>query len=146
MIPRSWRHLLGSERAIYLGNVLELGLAQTLLQIEFLTPARERFIKEQGAQFDRKKFDAEFDAFMEKTVSKRPWGTLNLPVSQRAEFDEVRLVFGRGLHSHSAQRGSGGMARQGIPVGDVQFSRRLLTRPSLIRPASISRENGASRE
>jgi hypothetical protein len=31
-------------RAIYMANVLELALVQTLLQIEFLTPAREQFI------------------------------------------------------------------------------------------------------
>jgi hypothetical protein len=53
-------------RAIYMANVVELGLAHTLLQIEFLTPAREKFIQSQGKNFDRKKFDAEFEAFMEK--------------------------------------------------------------------------------
>jgi hypothetical protein len=75
-------------RAMYMANVLELGLVQTLLQIEFLTPAREKFIKDQGKNFDRKKFDAEFDIFMEKQL-KKTMGTLNLMVSKRAEFDEA---------------------------------------------------------
>lgn len=74
-------------RAMYMANVLELGLVQTLLQIEFLTPAREKFIKDQGKNFDRKKFDAEFDAFMQEHF-KKTMGTLNLLVSKRAEFDE----------------------------------------------------------
>ena len=75
-------------RAIYMANVVELGLAQVLVQIEFLTPAREKFLKEKGKDFDRKKFDGEFDTFMEEQ-SKRMMGTLNLRVSQRAEFDEA---------------------------------------------------------
>jgi hypothetical protein len=75
-------------RAIYVANVVEMSLAQTLLQVEFLTPAREKFIKEKGKSFDPKTFTAEFDAFMEKQ-SKKTMGTLNLRVSQRAEFDEA---------------------------------------------------------
>jgi hypothetical protein len=75
-------------RAIYMANVLEVSLVQTLMQIEFLTPAREKFIKEQGKNFDRKKFDAEFDGFM-KEQFKKTMGTLNLKVSQKAVFNEA---------------------------------------------------------
>jgi hypothetical protein len=75
-------------RAIYMANVVELSLVQTLLQVEFLTPAREKFIKEKGKGFDPKIFAAELDAHVEKQ-SKKTMGTLNLRVSERAEFDEA---------------------------------------------------------
>lgn len=75
-------------RAIYMANVVELGLAQTLVQIEFLTPAREKHIKEQRKDFDRNKFDAEFETFMAERA-KQTMGTLNLRVSQKSEFDEA---------------------------------------------------------
>jgi hypothetical protein len=75
-------------RAIYMANVVEMNLVQTLLQVEFLTPAREKFIDEKGKGFDPKTFTAELDAYVEKR-SKKTMGTLNLRVSERAEFDEA---------------------------------------------------------
>ena len=47
-------------RAVYMANVVEMSLIQTLLQVEFLTSARDKFIREKGKGFDPKKFDAEF--------------------------------------------------------------------------------------
>jgi hypothetical protein len=35
-----------------MANVVEASLVQTLLQVEFLTPVREKFIKEEGKGFD----------------------------------------------------------------------------------------------
>jgi hypothetical protein len=75
-------------RAIYMANVVELALAQALLQVEFLTPAREKVIKEQGKNFDPKSFSAEFDKFMQNQV-KSMMGTLRLRASQHAEFDDA---------------------------------------------------------
>ena len=51
------------------GNLaLELSLAQTLMQIDFPTPALEKFIEEQGKNFDRKKFDAFMKEQFKKTM------------------------------------------------------------------------------
>jgi hypothetical protein len=69
-------------RAIYMANVVEMSLVQTLLQVEFFTPAREKFIKGKGKGFDPKIFGAELDAYVEKQ-SKKTMGTLNLRVSER---------------------------------------------------------------
>ena len=53
-----------------------------------MTPTSEKFIQEQGKNFDRKEFDAEFNAFME-TQFKKTMGALTLQVFERAEFNEV---------------------------------------------------------
>lgn len=77
-------------RAIYMANVVELGLAQALLQIEFLTPVREKAIKEQGKNFDPKKFSAEFDDSMKERF-KDLMGTLTLRASQHEVVFDVAL-------------------------------------------------------
>lgn len=75
-------------RAIYMANVVEVGLAQTLMQIEFLTPAREKFIAEKGKDFDQAAFDADFTAFMAKQFSKT-MGQLKQRVAEVSNFDEA---------------------------------------------------------
>ena len=71
----------------YRTNVVELGLAQTLLQIEFMTPARENVIKTQGKNFDRKRFESDFTAFMEKQFTKT-MGMLALQAANCSAFGE----------------------------------------------------------
>jgi histidyl-tRNA synthetase len=53
-------------RAIYMANLVESGLVQTLLQIDFMTKVREEFVKTKGQNFDPKKYDKDFDEYMEK--------------------------------------------------------------------------------
>ncbi|MGJ4924824.1 hypothetical protein [Bradyrhizobium oligotrophicum] len=74
-------------RAMYMANVVELSMIQTLLQVEFLTPAREKIIKDNGKSFDPKAFATELDAFMRKQA-KKTMGTLNMGVSKHPIFDE----------------------------------------------------------
>jgi hypothetical protein len=73
--------------AVYMANVLELALAQTLMQIEFLTPFRDEYIRTHGKNFDRKKFDTEFDSYMKKQFEKM-MGTLALRISKCSGFSE----------------------------------------------------------
>lgn len=75
-------------RAIYMANVVEVSLIQTLLQVEFLTPAREKFVRDKGKGFNPKMFADDLDTYVEKQ-SKRTMGTLNLRVSERPEFDDA---------------------------------------------------------
>jgi hypothetical protein len=57
-------------RAGYMANVLEMALAQTLLQVEFMTNVREHFIRTKGKDFDRKKYEDEFDEYFKEKLSK----------------------------------------------------------------------------
>lgn len=74
-------------RAIYMANVVEASLVQTLLQVEFLTSARDRFVSEKGKGLDPETFSADLDVYVEKQ-SKKTMGVLNTKASERPEFDE----------------------------------------------------------
>ena len=52
-------------RAYYEAGVLETGLAIALMQIDFLSRARDQYLADQGKSFDRERYQAEFDRFME---------------------------------------------------------------------------------
>jgi ABC-type transporter Mla subunit MlaD len=57
-------------RTAYMANVLEVALAQTLLQVEFMTNLRATVLKNQGSDFDRAKYENEFGKTMGQLVKK----------------------------------------------------------------------------
>jgi hypothetical protein len=57
-------------RAAYMANVLETALAQTLLQVEYMTRVRAEFARTKGKDFDRQKYENEFDTYFEAQLSK----------------------------------------------------------------------------
>lgn len=52
-------------RAYYEAGVLETGLAIALMQIDFLSRVRDQYLTDRGKDFDRTRYEAEFDRFME---------------------------------------------------------------------------------
>ena len=74
-------------RAAYMANVLETGLAHTILQIDFMTDVRKEFIRTQGKNFNREKYEKDFDAFLEKQFSQT-MGKLNERVTSFTDLDE----------------------------------------------------------
>jgi hypothetical protein len=50
--------------AFYEASVLERGLVNTLLCGEFLMQVKQRYVATRGRGFDRRQFEAEFDAFL----------------------------------------------------------------------------------
>jgi hypothetical protein len=74
-------------RAVYVANVVETGLAHVLMQVEFMTAVREEFIQNKGKDFNRKKYEADFDAYMDKQHGKM-MGELTKRVNDSTEFDE----------------------------------------------------------
>jgi leucyl-tRNA synthetase len=74
-------------QAAYMANVLETGLAHTILQIDFMTDVRKEFIRTQGKNFNREKYENDFDAFLEKKFSQT-MGKLNERVASFADLDE----------------------------------------------------------
>jgi hypothetical protein len=57
-------------RAFYMASVVETGLAHVLLEAEFLGSVRDEYVRKKGQGFDRKKYEADFDAFMEKNFAQ----------------------------------------------------------------------------
>jgi hypothetical protein len=57
-------------RAFYMASVIETGLAHVLLQAEFMESVREEYVRTKGKGFDRKKYETEFDAFMENNFAQ----------------------------------------------------------------------------
>jgi hypothetical protein len=53
-------------RAHYMANVFETGLAIAIVQFEFLTSVAERIRREGRETFDQRRYEADFDAFMER--------------------------------------------------------------------------------
>jgi hypothetical protein len=73
--------------AAYMANVVELGLVQMLMQIEFMTPVRQEYMRTQGKHFDRQKFESDFETFMAIHFSKT-MGALALRVANWSGFDD----------------------------------------------------------
>jgi hypothetical protein len=74
-------------RAFYMASVVETGLAHVLLQAEFLTSVRDEYVRTKGKGFDRKKYEADFDAFMEKNFAQT-MGNLIRRIRNFPEFTE----------------------------------------------------------
>jgi hypothetical protein len=73
-------------RAAYMANVVEVELALTLLQVEFLTKVREEFVRTKGKGFDKDKYETEFDDYLEKQLG-RTMGQLAGSVEKFPDFD-----------------------------------------------------------
>jgi hypothetical protein len=73
-------------RASYMANVVETELVQALLQIDFLTGVRDEYVRTQGKNFDQKKYDANYEAFM-KEHFEQTMGTLLRRLKTKMEFD-----------------------------------------------------------
>ena len=72
--------------AYYMANVFETGLALAVLQLDFLTEVMES-LKRQGRKgFDRVKYEADFDAFMNRQHAQTP-GNLIKRVQGLADMD-----------------------------------------------------------
>jgi leucyl-tRNA synthetase len=74
-------------RAIYMANVVEVELAHTLLQIDFMTKVRDNFVRSKAKNFDRKKYEKDFDNFLKEQFSKT-MGDLKKEVAKVSDFDE----------------------------------------------------------
>lgn len=57
-------------RTAYMANVLEMALAQTILQIEFMTKVKEEFERTKGKNFDKEQYEDDFDTFFEAKLGK----------------------------------------------------------------------------
>jgi len=57
-------------RAVYMASVLEVGLAHVLMHAQFMKQQREKIIATRGRGFDRKRYEADFDAFMENQFAQ----------------------------------------------------------------------------
>jgi hypothetical protein len=63
-------------RAYYMANVFETGLALAILQLEFLTGVKDRVEREGLGSFDRVRFPADFDAFLDHQHARTLGGLL----------------------------------------------------------------------
>ena len=57
-------------RAFYMASALEVGLAHALLYSDFLAEVQRKYVQTKGKNFDRVKYEAEFDAFFEKRFAQ----------------------------------------------------------------------------
>jgi hypothetical protein len=74
-------------RAFYMATVVETGLAHVLLQAEFMKSIHEEYVRTKGKGFDRKQYEADFDAFMERNFAQT-MGNLVKRVQKSADFSE----------------------------------------------------------
>ena len=99
-------------RAAYMANVLEMALAQTILQIDFLTKVKEEFVRTQGKNFDKHKYEDDFDTFFEEQLGKT-MGTLGKRVDGLPDIsDELKgrikaAVYRRNFLIHDYWRAAG---------------------------------------
>lgn len=75
-------------RAIYMASVLEVGLAHVLMHGQFMMRERDKYIAAGGKSFDRKAYEASFDAYM-KDQFAQTMGNLIKRVNSFAGFDDA---------------------------------------------------------
>jgi hypothetical protein len=73
--------------AMYMASVLEVGLAHVLMHGQFMKQARDEYIANRGKGFDRTKYEADFDAFMDNQFAQT-MGNLIRRVTAFAGFDD----------------------------------------------------------
>jgi hypothetical protein len=73
--------------AFYMASVFEVGLAHALLFCDFLSKVSREYREAKGVGFDRAKYEAEFDAFMDDQFAQT-LGNLIKRVSALAIFDD----------------------------------------------------------
>ena len=64
----------------YMACCLEVGLAHALMYGEFLMRQHQVIVATKGKEFDRRRYEADFDAFMEKHFSKTMGGVAQLAI------------------------------------------------------------------
>jgi hypothetical protein len=74
-------------RAFYMASVLEVGLAHALMFGEFMLGEREKMIATKGKGFDRKQYEADFDAYMDKQFGQT-MGQIMRRVQSLSGFDD----------------------------------------------------------
>jgi hypothetical protein len=72
-------------RTFYMASCLEVGLAHALMYAEFLVEVRSEFDAMKGKGFDRKQYEAKFDAYMNKQFAQT-MGNIIRRVSAVTEF------------------------------------------------------------
>jgi hypothetical protein len=75
-------------RAAYMASVLEVGLAHVLMLSQYMMQEREKIIATKGKGFDRKAYEAGFDAFMDQQFAQT-MGNLVRRVEKFDGFDEA---------------------------------------------------------
>ena len=75
-------------RAAYMASVLEVGLAHVLMFSQFMMQERDKFVANKGKGFDRKAYEADFDAFMEQQFAQT-MGNLIRRVESFDGFDDA---------------------------------------------------------
>jgi len=75
-------------RAFYMASVFEVGLAHALLFSDFLAKVSVQFRLTKGVGFDRKKYEIEFDAFIDKHFALT-LGNLIKRIDEMALFDDA---------------------------------------------------------
>lgn len=70
-------------RAAYMASVLEVGLAHVLMLSQFMKQVRDEFNATERREFDRSKYEAEFDKFMEEQFAQ----TMGSLIKRLSTFD-----------------------------------------------------------
>lgn len=73
--------------AMYMASVLEVGLSHVLMHGQYMKQVRDNYIAKRGKGFDRKKYEADFDAFMDNQFAQT-MGNLIKRVHAFAGFDD----------------------------------------------------------
>jgi leucyl-tRNA synthetase len=74
-------------RAVFMCNAVEAMLTATLLQIDFMKRVRDEFVKTEGANFDRGKYERDFDQYQNEQFAQT-MGTLKKRINQLSNFDD----------------------------------------------------------
>jgi hypothetical protein len=74
----------------YMACCLEVGLAHALMYGEFLTQQHQMLVATKGKGFDKRRYEADFDAFMEKHFSKTMGGVAQLAIKLPNFTDELK--------------------------------------------------------
>jgi hypothetical protein len=77
-------------RAYYMASVLEVGLAHSLMWGEFMTQEAEKIKATKGKGFDRKRYEADFDAFMDKQFAQTMGAVIQRATMLPAFTDELK--------------------------------------------------------
>ena len=107
-------------RAYYTANVFETGLANAILQLEFLTVVSDRIRREGRKTFDQRRYEADFDDFMERqhaqtlgTLLKRVRGLVALPAHLQTLVDEALAKRNCLAHHYFRERAEKFASRRG---------------------------------
>lgn len=76
--------------AYYMACCLEVGLAHSLMYGEFLMQEHQKLVAAKGRGFDRKRYERDFDAFMEKHFAKTMGGVAQLASKLPNFSDELK--------------------------------------------------------